>query len=51
MCETSEKIERTPRLMAVLVEIRQTVKRLVHEIHRPQQQEEAHGAPSNARHA
>lgn len=53
MCETSETIERTPRLMAVLIEIRRTVKQLVREVHAPQGHnlEEAHGAPSNARHA
>jgi hypothetical protein len=50
MCEVSKEIEAKPRLMALLVEIRQTIKRLVHEIH-PPRQEEAHGAPSNVRHA
>jgi hypothetical protein len=49
MCDTTKEIEAKPRLMAVLIEIRQTLKRLVHEIH--PRQEEARGAPSNARHA
>lgn len=49
MCEVADRIERTPRLLAALVEIRQTIKRLLRDLHT--QTEEPHGAQAGARHA
>ena len=49
MCQTSDEIESRPPLMAIVIEIRRTVKALLREL-QPPQPEEAHGAASNARH-